>query len=454
MIDKNSFYYDQWNQGVGVCDGVLNTETLTVTTEGTTAGTHNVNPFSDANNAIDILKEGKMATTKIKKVGNKQEYEVIRPDVLTTLGVPIPDTLMKFVAGIAKKIKKNIVMKCHNSFNANMALNNKENLYLVFHSDIQYNGLIERQDMPTVDVIIERIKIGGKLFSFAPGGQADMTPYKIEGATNINMPVKYSTDIVTRKFGWYSDNIIFIYFDIPHEFNDFAKEFIKFIIKNYAHKLDFKFTPVNLKDIISKYFKNGINKQLEDFKNKQNLCNRDIETYIREMANRVKEVEDINKQIKALISYNTSDKDNHDNITDTIIKNIQSNKFITDFGCDNENLLFFKTKTVVIDKAVIGRFKIIIDILNNKIIFDNLDKYDDRMHPHIERSGDACWGNIGTPVAKLLGAGKFDELINLIINFLHSYNPEDAYETLHHFDDSYGGDKDDERDEDRDEFDD
>lgn len=51
-------------------------------------------------------------------------------------------------------------------------------------------------------------------------------------------------------------------------------------------------------------------------------------------------------------------------------------------------------------------------------------------HPHIKSDGHPCLGNIKVGVAKLLGTYEYVVLAQLMINYLHTYNPESAYSRL------------------------
>ena len=56
-------------------------------------------------------------------------------------------------------------------------------------------------------------------------------------------------------------------------------------------------------------------------------------------------------------------------------------------------------------------------------------------HPHVGDDGIVCWGSIGTEVAKLLGDREHAALVAVIVEFLQSYNEEDAYRRIEHWGD-------------------
>jgi hypothetical protein len=62
-------------------------------------------------------------------------------------------------------------------------------------------------------------------------------------------------------------------------------------------------------------------------------------------------------------------------------------------------------------------------------------------HPHVSSDGVPCWGNLGPPIARLLGERQYAGLVAAIIEFLHSYNERDAYRHIEHWDPDYEEDQ-------------
>ena len=55
-------------------------------------------------------------------------------------------------------------------------------------------------------------------------------------------------------------------------------------------------------------------------------------------------------------------------------------------------------------------------------------------HPHVSTAGSPCWGNIGADIAKLLGALRFADVLQVTHRFLCAYNSGNPYEKIGHFD--------------------
>ena len=60
----------------------------------------------------------------------------------------------------------------------------------------------------------------------------------------------------------------------------------------------------------------------------------------------------------------------------------------------------------------------------------------DHPHPHVARDHRPCLGNISADLAKLLGKLRYAEALQLLHSFLSSYNPDNPYEKISHFDPS------------------
>ena len=66
-----------------------------------------------------------------------------------------------------------------------------------------------------------------------------------------------------------------------------------------------------------------------------------------------------------------------------------------------------------------------------KILGDQPEGYP---HPHVSTAGVPCYGNIGPAIAKLLVEGQFSAALSVLLQFLRSYNPGDAYIRLENWD--------------------
>ena len=73
---------------------------------------------------------------------------------------------------------------------------------------------------------------------------------------------------------------------------------------------------------------------------------------------------------------------------------------------------------------------------------DDCKTVDGYPHPHVNSDGVPCLGNIGGPMAQLLGEGEHAQAITLLLEFLRSYNEENPYIKLERWDPEYRDDDD------------
>jgi hypothetical protein len=86
----------------------------------------------------------------------------------------------------------------------------------------------------------------------------------------------------------------------------------------------------------------------------------------------------------------------------------------------------------------IGKFKIDIQLSSSVIKITNLEKkVKGYHHPHISQDGTPCLGNISSTVYYLLIHQDIYQLITLLIEFLKSYNEQNPYVGIEHWDPDY-----------------
>lgn len=107
---------------------------------------------------------------------------------------------------------------------------------------------------------------------------------------------------------------------------------------------------------------------------------------------------------------------------------------ITHIGFDMQSRLTLTTDTMTMShpdhgSRTLGRFKITFTLDGARnLIFENLDyKRNGRHHPHIPADGNACFGEAGATIAKYLGELQLIGLVEILIQFLESFNPNDDW---------------------------
>lgn len=80
------------------------------------------------------------------------------------------------------------------------------------------------------------------------------------------------------------------------------------------------------------------------------------------------------------------------------------------------------------ERVLLGKFDIKINPNNRSVLFAALGSVrNGRMHPHVPETGSACWGGQTTLVTQLLMDWEIMPFIDLCINFLQGYNPNDSW---------------------------
>ncbi len=108
---------------------------------------------------------------------------------------------------------------------------------------------------------------------------------------------------------------------------------------------------------------------------------------------------------------------------------------------DAEGTLLATTSAVTIEhdgwEFEMGRYEIQIPS-NGDVRIKALDSHPNagHPHPHVAHDGRPCLGNISGDLAKLVGKMRYAEALQLLHSFLSSYNPENPYEKIGHFDPS------------------
>ncbi len=96
------------------------------------------------------------------------------------------------------------------------------------------------------------------------------------------------------------------------------------------------------------------------------------------------------------------------------------------------------TESIVVEyegrRYEIGEFRL--DLFFNGLLrlrnLRNTGRYDLYDHPHV-RDGEPCLGNIGDGLAKLIASSQFSVAARVLIEYLHGYDPRDAYCEIHHW---------------------
>jgi hypothetical protein len=120
---------------------------------------------------------------------------------------------------------------------------------------------------------------------------------------------------------------------------------------------------------------------------------------------------------------------------------LQSAGEFSHIALDDQGVLRATTSAITIEhedyEFPLGRYEIQIPA-NGDVRIKALDEHPnaDHPHPHVAHDGRPCLGNISGDLAKLIGRMRYAEALQLIGKFLSSFNSENPYEKIGHFDPS------------------
>ena len=120
---------------------------------------------------------------------------------------------------------------------------------------------------------------------------------------------------------------------------------------------------------------------------------------------------------------------------------LQSAGQFSRIALDDQGVLRATTSAITIEhdghEFPVGRYEIQIPT-NGDVRIKALDEHPnaDHPHPHVARDNRPCLGNISGDLAKLIGKMRYAEALQLLFSFLTSYNSENPYEKIGHFDPS------------------
>ena len=111
--------------------------------------------------------------------------------------------------------------------------------------------------------------------------------------------------------------------------------------------------------------------------------------------------------------------------------------------------ILFTTGRAIIDyegcRYEFGPFRVGLDLHNGKVTISPTDSAhveNGYAHPHVSDNGKPCLGNTAPVIAKSLGMGDVTGTVTTILEFLRSYNPDDAYQRIERWDPEWEDDDD------------
>lgn len=288
---------------------------------------------------------------------------------------------------------------------------------------------------PSSILRFDSLKLKGKTYTI-PSGIRDMRFPDNEQMKDFPDAIRLKDDN-NIEYGCVINNIVFIYFDLPHRLSTSlsSEDFIEMASIVMQSGLDkaIPFTANERKLYAMKmFFKTGgnwVERKIKQLDEQISYNIKDQKNYERKLVEYTRNIMLMNAQINSLRQI-----DFREQIFGCVDRISKMDKVVKiDFTTDN---FIIHTKPIILNyngrKYCLGRYKIIYN-LNGSLHIVNKDKlkschYD---HPHI-RGGVCCLGNIAD-ILKLIGTFNYDASTSILIRYLESYKANDSYIKLPDF---------------------
>lgn len=327
----------------------------------------------------------------------------------------------------SKKFKKIILNSIHGKIKFSL------NEYLVpdtLHVLIYANPAYYKGNYKTINEIEWKNKYKKSYYSVLQGGQKDAFIFNINGWKDLK-------DEQGQHIGLYKNNILFLFFDLLDTDTN-VKNLLKYILK----KVEKDIQPLTRAQIDKLFFKNikkdfvkivskSIESNLKNIETKKNLLiiqNSEIQsTYL----NNLRDLRNINIQLGTF----SKDKKTILKEAKELYERISKIKGVDKVWSNGEDIIVVTKDIIVTDSKTgngydFGKYHIIFQNDKVRIVNEVLKDINEIQHPHVDNYGhNICWGNF-LDVLKLIAAFQYDIATNMIIQYLHHYNPDDAYTSI------------------------
>jgi len=219
---------------------------------------------------------------------------------------------------------------------------------------------------------------------------------------------------------------LYIYFDLAHGNN--CPELMKKIIEKWKERREEKtfLKDSTVKELLKHFFLRKIEKERKVAEEKVRKAKRDYQEIVEKLREVIEEIEREERRLLALENF-TEEAQKEIEKEIEFLFSIPEVKNISILG----EKLIVETYPIEIEfaggKYNLGEYLIEIDEERGEIrIKGSRNPKPEADHPHV-KAGDPCLGNIKGKVYKLLADYRYGMLVQLLIEFLKSYNPDDKF---------------------------
>jgi len=295
----------------------------------------------------------------------------------------------------------------------------------------------------TSSMVLEKVKIRGEEIPLKEGQQDCLNIG--EKLTDLTLtylkPIKDENKVV---IGLVENNNIFIPFDLFHGIETYgtdgknAMKIVEFILAEATKyivtdksKIDDKIENMPIMEYVK-----GIIENCGKFVDKKKKEKESVESSLQSISRNMVVEERRLLEIQHFLDFALSEKDE----ASLLKKNRNAIHGLLKAGYTNikwtGNTLKANTRPIPIvfrgKEFMLGGYEITITTEGQIKVINKKNKIAGHDHPHIS-NGTPCWGNLGKSVSKLIAQFEFVPVLDIVLTYLSSYNPKDAYRKLGHW---------------------
>lgn len=292
---------------------------------------------------------------------------------------------------------------------------NPDKLFVFIYGNIQGGTTSSKSD----------ITINGETI-ILNGGQCDRF---IPNKTEQGLYTKLIYDDNRTLLAGVIRNAIVIFFDLTHSDNR-IRDLFAYIVKKSIPHLNLKGIKIKthsedeLKKLLTSMMEKQIVEELKALKKSKEELKKVVKTTSDDMVSGIRKLKICETQLEAM---KTMEKDTGKSIKrelEAIFKNPKVDKVHSSMG-----KIYITLKPIKLGRHDMGKYTI--EISGNHIERITTNKaHGEFQHPHIKNNGrDICWGNY-KGIIELMANYQLATVVNLITNFLSTWNKADRYITL------------------------
>jgi len=258
---------------------------------------------------------------------------------------------------------------------------------------------------------------------------------------------KKLTDEEGQLIGCVDHNRVILPIEVTADDNDAARALLAFVIEQAVPLLDFDLGPIleEKEEEFAKHFtaafNAGVRARLEVRKGEFSEKQREAEQAYYTVLDFEKEKPVLEAEISHLSKLAEHGTSSVARAQAKSLLHLQTAGTFSRVELNDNGVLLATSSPITIEhegyEFPVGRYEIQIPA-NGDVRIKALDEHPDaeHPHPHVARDNRPCLGNISADLAKLIGKMRYAEALQLLHSFLSSYNPENPYEKIGHFDPS------------------